>query len=381
MAPVYTARKVHDPAFIADVLRPGPNGRTFETLSVKALGDSQLVMFDGVTVADLPAGYSAYAGYWDGSFANLTALRKRFPNATIVSVTPDGAHGAMYIDVEPGDAVNDQIAEFIKAGGIGFYTAASNISAAISACTAAGLSRTQYKIWSAHWIGWHLCGPGTCGYPQADGTQFESTAGWDESLVDDPSFFMVPVPVFPIKPGTTSSYVKQAQIRLNVWRTAPFFHPGFDALTEDGVFGPDTQKAVRSALTYWDYSAENVNAGEIDQSLWNHLADSPAPAVWAYEAPQGLTARAGRTSVKLSWKAPAGSVPAGGHAYHAPPSYTVTIYTAHGEVASYPRFGIAGTTIQVGSLPRRTACYARVWAQGAPEASNAHYSQVDFTTG
>jgi hypothetical protein len=108
-APVFTASKVHDPAFIADVRRPGPNGKTFE-IAARDLGDSQLVMFDGVTVADLPGGYSAYAGYWNGSYANLTALRKRFPNTTIVSVTPDGDRGAMYIDVEPGDAVNSRIA-------------------------------------------------------------------------------------------------------------------------------------------------------------------------------------------------------------------------------------------------------------------------------
>jgi hypothetical protein len=383
-APKFIAAKPHSAEFLAEVVAPGPNGKTFFSGPVAATleGTSIATMFDGVTVADLPSGYSFYAGYWNGSFANLTALRQTFPHATVVTITPDGAQGAMYIDVEPGDAVNSQIAAFVKAGGTGFYTAGSNLQAAIDACTAAGLSRSDYKIWSAHWIGNHICAPGTCGYPQADGTQYQSTAGWDESAITLPGFLgnSTPVPEFPVKPGAkdataTGGPVWTIQRGLNKWAQQIKLTK---ELATDGSFGPDTAAAVKLAHEYWDYSAENVALGEVDQSLWNHLWNNPPVTSWAYEAPQSLTARGGRTSVSLAWKAPSGSVPAGGTPWKVPVAYRINMYTEAGELV-WQR-STTKLTVLEGGLPRKTKMFARVWGVGAPAFSSGHYAEVAFTT-
>lgn len=62
-------------------------------------------MYDGVTPANIPATATMVAGYVDGRYANIPAMKKRFPHATIVPIavfasTNDG----VVLDVEAGDA-------------------------------------------------------------------------------------------------------------------------------------------------------------------------------------------------------------------------------------------------------------------------------------
>lgn len=282
---------VHSPEWLADVTQVGPNGVRFDDLhaviaTLAALPVGQVSMYDSINVAALPAGALAYAGYYNGTFANLTALRKRFPNAEIVSVTPNGAKGAMYIDVEPGDANNAAIPAFLKAGGLGFYTSAGNVAAAIATCTAAGIPRSSYRVWSAHWTGRHICGPATCGFPQADGTQYVSTTGWDESVVIAPSFFggtVTPPSPFPISAGATGAEVVTLQQMLNKWAVSIKLAT---ALKVDGVFGQLTQSAVILAQKHFGNGAP---AGVVDSALWKDLQGAP-PVVLAFPAPASTSA-------------------------------------------------------------------------------------------
>jgi len=194
---------LHDAAWIAATMQAGPNGARFDTaahlLAAANLPSGVEAMYDSTAVGSDPAGAFAYAGYFNGIYENMAALRARFPAAQLVSVTPDGAKGAMYTDIEPGNVTASSVPAFIKAGGLGFYAspgaaAGYSVQDCIDACTAAGIPRTKYRIWSAHWIGRHICSPSACGYPQADGTQYVSTAGWDESAVNSPAFFQLPAP-------------------------------------------------------------------------------------------------------------------------------------------------------------------------------------------
>ncbi len=194
---------LHDPEWAASAMQTGPNGARFDTaahlLSAAMLPVGVEAMYDSTVVASLPAAAFAYAGYFNGTYANMAPLKARFPNAQLVSVTPDGEKGALYIDVEPGNVTAAAVPGFIKAGGLGFYASPGasgeySVQACIDVCTAAGIARNKYRVWSAHWIGRHICSPSTCGYPQADGTQYVSTAGWDESAVNSPSFFQLPPP-------------------------------------------------------------------------------------------------------------------------------------------------------------------------------------------
>jgi hypothetical protein len=264
--------RTRDPAWVVQVMLPGPNGVRFDDhaslIAPMALPAGVVTMYDSVTASALPTGAPAYAGYYNGSFAILNAIKARFPSATIVSVTPDGEHGAEYIDVEPGDAVPADAPSFIKLGGLGFYCSASQTAACVAACTKAGIARTAYRIWSAHWIGRHICSPAACGYPAADGTQYASTSGWDESAVNSPAFFSLstaPSNPWPLAVGSTGANVVIAQRGLNKWRYAS------PLLVTDGIFGTATTAAVKTAQAKLKMTVNGI----IDQALWTALLVNP----------------------------------------------------------------------------------------------------------
>jgi hypothetical protein len=59
--------------------------------------------YDSTTAADVPKGGDLYAGYVDGRYVTVPALRKRFPKARIVTITVLGTPGAHVCDTEPGN--------------------------------------------------------------------------------------------------------------------------------------------------------------------------------------------------------------------------------------------------------------------------------------
>jgi len=60
-------------------------------------------MYDSTDASDIPAKATMVAGYVDGNFRNVDALKKRFPKAQVVSITVLGAPGADVCDTEPGN--------------------------------------------------------------------------------------------------------------------------------------------------------------------------------------------------------------------------------------------------------------------------------------
>ena len=177
------------------------------------------LMYDSVTVADLPSGGWAYASYVDGRFDNWSALVARFlkSGAHLLSITVNGDDWAMAhaIDDEPGDEDNVQAAQFalarisLKSVPV-IYTSASNLVALGAALTAVGVARSKVLIWSAHYTSTpHFCATHTCGYGfdvPADATQYsdQGSSNYDTSLVS-PTFFdswapPVPPVVPPAKP-------------------------------------------------------------------------------------------------------------------------------------------------------------------------------------
>jgi hypothetical protein len=62
-------------------------------------------MYDAVTVANIPAGALMVAGYVDGHYANLAAMRARFPHALIVPIAVRAStNDGLVLDIETGDA-------------------------------------------------------------------------------------------------------------------------------------------------------------------------------------------------------------------------------------------------------------------------------------
>lgn len=255
-----------------------------------------ILMFDDVTVSILPAGYSAYAGYVDGIYENINQVRARFPQAHILTIAVKAADIADALDIETGDAVNSDAPGWFKralAAGIErpcLYTSADNVNTLVDVMAKAGIPRTAFRIWSAHYgAGEHLCGPTTCratNYP-ADATQFTSHAmgqNLDESVCLD-EFFTVNVPKTPGLPvlttGDTDATEKGAvttlQKRLNAWHANP-------EVKVDGSFGPATFAAVENFQRARKITVDGV----VGPQTWAALQKTP-PVV-PFATPSGLKA-------------------------------------------------------------------------------------------
>jgi hypothetical protein len=257
------------------------HGGRKDTVTATLLGQ------DSVGVSSLQPGYPVYAGYAYGPFNNWSALVARFPTAKLVSISPvvETSERVAVLDVEPGNATPANAPSFVKLGKAGIvnkptiYCSAGDISAVVDACSNAGISRNSYYVWSAHWIGEHICGPATCGYPQADACQYASNNAYDSDVWTTSMFTSTPVPPpppspYPVKQGATGALVETLQTGLNKW-AEPI---GLKAkLVVDGNFGALTEAAVKLALVHFDYSAANVALGEAPQSLFDHLAAAVPP--------------------------------------------------------------------------------------------------------
>jgi hypothetical protein len=153
-----------------------------------------LQMFDSVTPGNLPPGADAYAGYADGRFANLTALRARFPGKRILEIAVFASTDAEAADCETGDMTPFQVPGWVKrqqARGVHrpvVYASISVMPSVLAALGGAGIARSEVRLWSAHYgAGKHIC-------TGMDGTQWTDTAaGTGSSLVDEslllPDFF------------------------------------------------------------------------------------------------------------------------------------------------------------------------------------------------
>lgn len=286
-------------------------------------------MADSITVANLPGGFGAYAGYCDGDFDTESELRARFPGAELVIFTVTGAssaHGVKIVpgaDAEPGNvnAIGAALwaARQVKADPLSrpvvyadLATPGYSMAEVIAELLALGVTRSQYRVHTAHYTGRaHLC------------SAAQGCTGADGSLV------------------------------------------GF---TADG--------------TQWTDQYPGLNGSLIDMSL---LADDffagptpPVTANWVFGPVRGLTALAGHTSVLLSFSSP--GTPSPGAVDH----YQVTIRKGGADVPSYPRdIPKAGNpqTWQGGSLEPATDYVAMVRARAADGGHSSPWASVSFTTG
>lgn len=262
---------------------------------------SSLLMFDDVDVAKLPSGYTAYAGYVNGRYANVSQIRAKFPSANVLAIDVNGSNTtADCLDIEPGDASNNTAVGWVRdkiAAGhklIVLYTSAGNVNALVSVLTAAGISRASYKLWSAHYgAGSHCCGPSTCKltYWACDATQFTSTAmgeNLDESVLADGFFGATPDvnPTTELSDGATGAAVQTLQSRLNAWGAS---------LVVDGDFGPATLAAVKAFQKAHKLTADGV-VGPQTWAALDKTPPKPSPKpVPKLTWPQGTVLREGDT--------------------------------------------------------------------------------------
>ena len=327
---------------------------------------TNILMFDDVNVDLLPQA-DAYAAYVDGIYANLGKVRAKYPSARILSIAVKASDLADALDVEAGDAVNSDAPGWFKralAAGIAkpcLYTSVSNADALVAEMAKAGIPRSAFRLWTAHYgKGEHLCGPTTCSGSSAtaDATQFTSTANHenlDESVCLADFFTMVlpPPPVtHPVltkgdRDSAPNGPVSQLQKRLDVW--------GF-TVAVDGVFGDKTFAAVE------DFQVKKglTKDGVVGPQTWTAVLKNP-PLV-QFAAPAGLRAEVG--IISISWDAVGPSQ--GKH----PSGYTVSVKDAGALVKA---INVAGTTAVIDGLTRNKVYDIAVYADGgqaAPGSAN-----------
>lgn len=153
------------------------------------------VMFDSITLDQIPASAPAVAGYVGGNWPTYNELASRFPGARRLSIAVSSREDAECLDVEPGDAtpavaagwVKRQLARGVKKPVV--YSSVSGMDALLAELARAGISRNQIRVWTAHYsFTPHLCGPHSCGQlhsTTADATQWTDSAlgrNLDESV-------------------------------------------------------------------------------------------------------------------------------------------------------------------------------------------------------
>jgi len=141
-------------------------------------------MYDSVNVAGIPASAAMVAGYVDGNYANIPALRARFPHATVVEIAIAHTTRAQVLDVETGDATPagavlwcTQTMADTPNTELTVYCNSSTWPAVRAAFAAAGVSEPQY--WIADYDHSAVIPAG------AVAKQYTNTASYDISVVAD----------------------------------------------------------------------------------------------------------------------------------------------------------------------------------------------------
>lgn len=136
----------------------------------------------------LPPGLDVYMSYVD-NFGGYKELVQRFGNTTghpfLVSITIFG-NPARCADVEQGAMHVSDLPHWLDHVALGndsfgppwVYTSAGNMAA-----VKAAVGGRKVIYWSAHYgAGEHICGPSTCGFPQADWTQLDDHGAHGENI-------------------------------------------------------------------------------------------------------------------------------------------------------------------------------------------------------
>jgi hypothetical protein len=158
---------------------------------------SEVLMYDGINALaagiarDFPAA-AKVAGYVNGTYAWSQAEWSLFPHADHVTISVTAsANAGDVLDVERYDATPDQAAGWIamrKQAGLFRPTIYCNLSTVPAVRQGTGSYRlgVDYDIWVADWDGTTFSPP-VPGLPDANyaAKQYQSTAGWDATVVYD----------------------------------------------------------------------------------------------------------------------------------------------------------------------------------------------------
>lgn len=150
--------------------------------------------YDSTNAADLPRGGDLYLAYTDGAFANVAAVRRRFPRKPVVGITVTGADlDAHIVDTEPGNVGVDGAARWCArklAHGQHptVYTYAANVAKVKAALKSEGVAPSKVSFFVASYDGKREIPAGCVGkqYLSPDGPPHARPNGhYDVSVVAD----------------------------------------------------------------------------------------------------------------------------------------------------------------------------------------------------
>lgn len=187
---------------------------------------ASLYMLDAIEQSRMATGLarvatSALAGYAGGTWPTwLGFLNAYGADRPVMSIAINSSEIAHCLDIESGDATNASAVGWVKAAQargqsfIVLYTSVSNASPLIATLAAAGISREEYWLWTAHYVPEHVCSH-SCysGFNgQADATQFSDTAPGpcDQTVMSEAFYNALLVATGLVKPAPTPTPVKEA---------------------------------------------------------------------------------------------------------------------------------------------------------------------------
>lgn len=161
------------------------------------------VMYDALSLSRIQAALAAgikldaAAGYVGGAWPSYASIEEAGLGIPVLSIAVNSGEDGDCLDVESGDATNDVAAAWFnrqrlrKSNFIAFYTSVSNANSLVATLSQAGIPRSAYWLWTAHYgIGSHGCST-TCykgNTAIADATQWwdNATGPCDESVLTAP---------------------------------------------------------------------------------------------------------------------------------------------------------------------------------------------------
>ena len=169
-----------------------------------------LYMGDTASTDPNPPAYelSAVAGYVAGYVTYPTLVDRWSPAHPVLSISPNADTPAECLDIETGDAVASQAGPWVRemrAHGIPrpcVYAQASRMGLVRESLDAAGLARSDYRLWVADWDNEHEVPDGY------DAKQFYGTisGSWDYSVIAPDFFAGAPIPQPPSRPAVKSMF-------------------------------------------------------------------------------------------------------------------------------------------------------------------------------
>jgi len=218
-------------------------------------------MQDSVNAHALLAGADLYAGYVDGRYANVAAIRARFPHTRVVSITVLGGHTeADVVDIETGDCTPTSGAEWAlwrhrNGHHPTLYCNTSTRPAVEAACKHLGLElHRDYEVWEAHYDNVAALPAGAVAKQYRDhgphGENVDMSVVADHWPGVDPP--LAPLPAWYHRGlDVRRPFMHGPDVhRVQTWCINHGFmaaHDASGASNADGIYGPATGAAVKRA--------------------------------------------------------------------------------------------------------------------------------------